>query len=94
MAKGTVPFSQRREKGTAPFAGAHTRPFPRPLPAPSVEATIVGNVIKGYLNGVEVITATDKTYAAGNPGMGFNYGVGQTNADFGFSSYEVESYND
>ena len=46
------------------------------------------------LNGVEVITATDKTYAAGNPGMGFNYGVGKTNADFGFSSYEVDSYND
>ncbi len=59
-----------------------------------VEATIVGNVIKGYLNGVEVITATDKTYATGNPGMGFNYGVGKTNADFGFSSYEVDSTND
>jgi hypothetical protein len=59
-----------------------------------VQATIVGNVIKGYLNGVEVITATDKTYAAGNPGMGFNYGVGRTNADFGFSSYEVESHDD
>ena len=59
-----------------------------------VEATIVGNVIKGYLNGVEVITATDKTYTTGNPGMGFNYGVGKTNADFGFSSYEVDSYND
>ena len=47
-----------------------------------------------YLTGVEVITATDKTYATGNPGMGFNYGVGKTNADFGFSSYEVDSYND
>jgi hypothetical protein len=43
---------------------------------------------------VEVITATDKTYATGNPGMGFNYGVGKTNADFGFSSYEVDSTND
>ena len=59
-----------------------------------VEATIVGDVIKRYLNGVEVITATDKTYNTGNPGMGFNYGVGETNGDFGFSSYEVDSYND
>jgi hypothetical protein len=59
-----------------------------------VEATIVDDVIKGYLNGVEVITATDKTYNAGNPGMGFNYGVGDSNGDFGFSSYEVDSYND
>jgi len=59
-----------------------------------VEATIVGNVIKGYLNGVEVISATDDTYAAGSPGMGFNYGVGESNVDFGFSYYEVDSYND
>ena len=36
----------------------------------------VGNVIKGYLNGVEVMTATDKTYATGNPRIGFNYGMG------------------
>lgn len=59
-----------------------------------VEATIIGNVIKGYLNGVEVISATDNTYRAGNPGMGFNYGVGPSNADFGFSYYEVDSFDD
>ena len=59
-----------------------------------VKATIVGNVIKGYVNGVEVISATDDTYRAGNPGMGFNYGVGESNVDFGFSSYEVDTYND
>ena len=41
-----------------------------------VEATIAGNVIKGYVNGVEVISATDNTYNEGNPGMGFNFGVG------------------
>ena len=28
-----------------------------------IEATIIGNVIKGYINGVEMITATDDTYA-------------------------------
>ena len=56
-----------------------------------VEATIVGNVIKGYINGVEVISATDDTYKAGNPGMGFNFGVGNSNVDFGFTYYEVDS---
>jgi len=58
-----------------------------------VEATIVGNVIRGYINGVEVISATDDTYKAGHPGMGFNFGVGNSNVDFGFSSYEVDSYD-
>jgi hypothetical protein len=56
-----------------------------------VEATIVANVIKGYVNGKEVISATDNTYKDGNPGMGFNFGVEQSNADFGFSSYEVNT---
>ena len=59
-----------------------------------VEATIAGNVIKGYVNGVEVVSATDNTYKDGNPGMGFNYGVGASNGDFGFSSYEVDSYDE
>jgi hypothetical protein len=58
-----------------------------------VEATIVGNIIRGYVNGVEVISATDNTYDGGNPGMGFNFGVGKSNGDFGFTSYEVDSYD-
>ena len=37
-----------------------------------VKATIVGNVITAYLNGIEVGTATDATYATGSPGMGMN----------------------
>ena len=59
-----------------------------------VEATIVGNVLKGFINGVEVISATDDTYAAGSPGIGFNFGVGDTNVDHGFTYFEVDSYND
>ena len=59
-----------------------------------VTATIAGNVIKGYVNGVEVISATDNTYKEGNPGMGFNYGVEKSNVDFGFSSYEVDTYDE
>jgi hypothetical protein len=59
-----------------------------------VEATIVGNVIKGFLNGVEVISATDDTFDQGNPGIGFNYGVEKSNSDFGLTSYEVESFDE
>jgi len=58
-----------------------------------VKATVLGNVITGYVNGVEVISATDNTYKEGNPGMGFNFGVEQSNGDFGFKSYEVDSYD-
>jgi hypothetical protein len=59
-----------------------------------VEATITGNLIKGFVNGVEVISVTDDTFKEGNPGMGFNYGVGETNDDFGFRSFEVETYDE
>jgi hypothetical protein len=59
-----------------------------------VEATIVGNVLTGFVNGVEVISATDDTYAEGAPGIGFNFGVGETNVDHGFSSFEVHTYTD
>ena len=59
-----------------------------------VEATVVGTVIKGYINGVEVIAATDDTFDRGNPGIGFNFGVGETNVDHGFTQFEVDSFND
>ena len=56
-----------------------------------VKATIVGNVITGYINGVQVMQATDRTYTSGSPGIGFYMnakgdpvGVGR-NADFGFT---------
>jgi hypothetical protein len=58
----------------------------------TVKATIVGNVITAYLNGAQVGTATDSTYATGNPGMGFNLETGTascvgTNGDYGFTSF-------
>ncbi len=59
-----------------------------------VEATISGNVIKGYVNGVEVISAMDNTYKEGNQGIGFNFGVEHSNGDFGYTSYEVDSYDE
>jgi hypothetical protein len=60
----------------------------------TVKATIVGNVITAYLNGVAVGTATDSTYAAGSPGMGFNLETGDascigTNGDYGFTSFKA-----
>ena len=61
-----------------------------------VKATIVGNVITAYLNGTTVGTATDATYATGNPGMGMNLETGDascigTNGDYGFKHFTATS---
>jgi hypothetical protein len=58
----------------------------------TVMATIVGNVITAYKNGVQQGQVTDNTYSSGSPGMGFNLdngvsGCSGTNADYGFSSF-------
>jgi hypothetical protein len=58
-----------------------------------VEATIEGTVLKGFINGVEVISATDDLFRTGSPGVGFNFGVGGTNVDHGFSTFEVVTYD-
>jgi hypothetical protein len=49
-----------------------------------VKATIVGNVITAFKNGVQLAQVTDKTYSTGNPGIGFNEG---SNGDYGFTSF-------
>jgi hypothetical protein len=59
-----------------------------------VEASIVGNVLRGFINGVEVISVTDDAFDEGGPGIGFNFGVGNTNVDHGFTYFEVDSYDD
>ena len=59
-----------------------------------VEASIVGNVIKGYINGVEMISAVDDVFDLGGPGVGFNFFVGNTNVDHGFRYFEVDTYDD
>jgi hypothetical protein len=61
-----------------------------------VKATISGNVIKAYLNNVELGSATDSTFAAGSPGMGFNLETGDascigTNGDYGFTHFTATS---
>ncbi len=58
-----------------------------------VEACIVGDQIRGYINGVEVTSATDDTYAHGAPGVGYNFGVGNTNVDHGFTYFQADTYD-
>jgi hypothetical protein len=57
-----------------------------------VEASVFGTCIKGYINGVEVISVEDEVFEDGAPGIGFNFYVGNTNVDHGFSSFEVETW--
>jgi hypothetical protein len=57
-----------------------------------IEATIEGDVITGYINGEAVITVSDDTWKTGAPGIGFNFGVGDTYDDHGLSSFEVDTY--
>jgi hypothetical protein len=59
-----------------------------------VEATIFGNVLKGFINGVEVISASDDMFDTGSPGIGFNFGVGKTNVDHGLTFFAVDTYDD
>ena len=58
-----------------------------------IEASIVGNLITGYLNGVAMISVVDDNIKSGAPGIGFNFGVGTTNADHGVRSFEVHTYD-
>jgi hypothetical protein len=51
-----------------------------------VRTTIVGDVISVYINGQLMSTVQDTTWLNGSPGMGFNYGCGETYGDFGFAS--------
>jgi hypothetical protein len=53
-----------------------------------VKATIVGNVITTYINGVQVGRATDGSYATGQPGIGFFLkGPSGVNRDYGFTRF-------
>ena len=53
-----------------------------------VKATMIGNVITVYINGVQMVQTTDDTFKTGNRGMGFFIdGATGVNRDFGFSSF-------
>jgi uncharacterized lipoprotein NlpE involved in copper resistance len=51
-----------------------------------VKATISGNVITTYKNGVQMAQVKDNTYLNGSPGFGFNEGK---NGDFGIRRFSV-----
>jgi len=55
-----------------------------------VKATIVGNVITVFKNGVKMAQVTDATFTTGRPGIGFflQGGTG-TNRDYGFTSFSA-----
>jgi hypothetical protein len=54
-----------------------------------IEASVVGNVIKVSINGKLMDSVKDDTFTSGNPGIGFNYGCGDTYGDFGLTSLMV-----
>ena len=55
-----------------------------------VKATVTGNRITAYINGIAVLRASDRTYAAGNPGIGFYLeGSSGVNRDFGFTAFRA-----
>jgi hypothetical protein len=62
----------------------------------TIKASIVGNVITVFINGVQKAQAVDDTFKTGNPGIGEYLecvnGQGKgTNTDFGFASFTAKS---
>jgi len=53
-----------------------------------VKASMIGNVLTVYINGVQMVQLTDDKFAGGNPGMGF-FLAGATGVmgDYGFSNF-------
>jgi hypothetical protein len=62
----------------------------------TLKASVVGNVITVYVNGVEKARVKDDTHKTGNPGIGLflecpaGRGVG-SNADYGFTSFTARA---
>ncbi len=54
-----------------------------------VKATIVGNMIRMYINDVLMIEAVDSTYATGQPGISFFTRPGGDSANFGLTTYKA-----
>lgn len=55
-----------------------------------VKATMVGNVITTYRNGVQMLQITDDSFTSGSPGIGFYLeGATGVNADYGFTNFKA-----
>lgn len=52
-----------------------------------VKASIVGNVITAWLNGTQILQATDNTFSSGKPGMGFYLKGHAPVSDYGFTNF-------
>jgi hypothetical protein len=62
----------------------------------TLKASVVGNLITVYINGVEKARVLDNSFSTGNPGIGeyFDCNGGEragSNADFGFSSFTARA---
>jgi hypothetical protein len=56
----------------------------------NIRATAIGNVIRVYLNGALVNEATDSTFPAGSPGIGFYLSSATgLNRDYGFTRFSA-----
>ena len=53
----------------------------------TVSATAVGDVLTAYINGVPMLQTTDRTFATGNPGIGFFLDGAALVTDYGFTSF-------
>jgi len=56
-----------------------------------IKASIIGNAISVFINGTLVATATDSTYAMGQPGIGFFTRPQGNSANLAITSYKVTS---
>ena len=56
-----------------------------------VKATIVGNTIRAYINGMEVGRAVDSTFSSGQPGISFFIRPGGHQRLLGLTHYTVTS---
>lgn len=53
-----------------------------------VKASIVGNVITSYINGVQIAQVTDSHFSSGSPGVGhWLHGPGNLVGDYGFTDF-------
>jgi hypothetical protein len=60
-------------------------------PGDTLTASIQGDVITMYTNGVQVAQITDSTFSSGNPGFGFNQGG---TSEYGISSFSATAASD
>jgi hypothetical protein len=69
------------------ISSAENPPFPQT--GDTFSASITGNLIIAYYNGVEIMRATDSSFTTGNPGVGFYIRATNSTGDMGFTSFSA-----